>query len=148
MGTVRPVKAVLPVLARRGGGTIVTTAAYSIHSPHHNRMPYVALKSAVAAFTKNIAKSYGAQGVRANCVAPGAIETEGLAAMRAQLAAARRVPPEGLLEKVMVEEWHMNVALARPGRPQELGELFAFLLSDRAAYVTGALINADGGTDF
>ncbi len=148
MGTVRVVKAALPGLVARGGGTVVTTAAYSIHSPHANRMPYVALKSAVATFTKNVAKSYGPRGVRANCVCPGAIETGGLAALRAQLAEARGVPPEGLLEQVMHDEWHMDVALGRPGRPEELGDLFAFLLSGRAAYLTGALVNIDGGTDF
>jgi 3-oxoacyl-[acyl-carrier protein] reductase len=102
----------------------------------------------VAAFTKTIARDYGNQGVRANCVCPGAIETEGLAALRRQLAQARGVPPEGLLERVMVEEWHLDVALGRPGKPEEVGELFAFLLSPRAGYLTGALINIDGGTAF
>jgi len=148
MSVVRTVKAVLPQLVARGSGTIVTTSAYSIHAPHANRMPYVALKGAIAVFTKNVAKSYGRAGVRANCVCPGAIETAGLAALRTQLATARGVPEEGVLEQVMVDEWHMDVALGRPGRPEEVGELFAFLLSPRAGYLTGATINIDGGTDF
>ena len=148
MSIVRTVKAVLPQLVARGSGTIVTTSAYSIHAPHANRMPYVALKGAVAVFTKNVAKSYGRAGVRANCVCPGAIETAGLAALRTQLATTRGVPEEGVLEQVMVDEWHMDVALGRPGRPEEVGELFAFLLSPRAGYLTGATINIDGGTDF
>jgi NAD(P)-dependent dehydrogenase (short-subunit alcohol dehydrogenase family) len=148
MGTVRTVKAVLPHLVAGGGGTVVTTAAYSIHAYHPARLPYVTLKSGVAAFTKTIAKEYGPRGVRANCVCPGAIETDGLAAMRRMLAQERGIPPEGVLEQVMVEEWHMDVALGRPGRPEEVGELFAFLLSPRAGYLTGATINIDGGTDF
>ena len=45
-------------------------------------------------------------------------------------------------------DWNMRVALERGGRPHEAGELIAFLLSDRAAYMTGAVINIDGGTDF
>ncbi len=93
MGTVRVVKAALPVLVAGGGGTVVTTAAYSIHSPHANRMPYVALKSAVATFTKNVAKSYGPQGVRANCVCPGAVETGSLAALRARSSPERGAFP-------------------------------------------------------
>jgi 3-oxoacyl-[acyl-carrier protein] reductase len=148
MTVVRSVQAALPHFVAQKSGTIVTTSAFSIHSPHGNRMPYVALKSAVAAFTKNVAKTYGGSGIRANCVAPGVIETGDLAALRRQAAAARGIPEEGALELMMVEEWHMNVALGRPGKPQEVGELFAFLLSPRAGYVTGALINIDGGTDF
>ena len=65
----------MPHLAEGGGGTIVTTGAYSIRSYHPARLPYVTLKSAVAAFTKSIARAYGSSGVRANCVCPGVIET-------------------------------------------------------------------------
>jgi NAD(P)-dependent dehydrogenase (short-subunit alcohol dehydrogenase family) len=148
MGTVRAVRAAVPHLRENGGGTLVTTGAYSIHAYHPARLPYVTMKSAVAAFTKTIAREYGKDGIRANCVCPGAIETDGLAALRRQLAEARGVAPEGLLERVMVEEWHMDVALGRPGRPEELGEIYAFLLSGRGGYLNGAVINVDGGTDF
>jgi NAD(P)-dependent dehydrogenase (short-subunit alcohol dehydrogenase family) len=148
MGTVRVVRAALPHLVARGGGTVVTTSAYSIHAPMAERIPYGALKGAVAVFTKGVAKSYGGQGIRANCVCPGAIETEAMHAMRGRLAEAKGIPYDEVLERVMVEDWKMNVALGRPGRPEEVGELVAFLLSERAGYLTGALVNIDGGTDF
>lgn len=148
MGTVRAVRAAVPHLVKSGGGTIVTTAAYSIHAYHPARTPYITLKSGVAAYTKMIARAYGKDGIRANCICPGAIESAGLAGLRQLLAAERGVPPEGLLEKVMAEEWHMQVALGRPGQPEEVGDLFAFLLSPRAGYLSGAVINIDGGTEF
>jgi NAD(P)-dependent dehydrogenase (short-subunit alcohol dehydrogenase family) len=148
LATVRSCRAVVPVLVESGGGAIVTTAAYSIRSPKAHQVPYATLKAGVVTLTKNIAKSYGQAGVRANCVCPGATETELLASFRADLAETRGWPVEEALERVMVEEWGMQVALGRLGRPEELGDVIAFLLSERAAYLTGATINVDGGTDF
>jgi len=135
----------------RDGASIVTLGSIAGlvgnpgGSPTH---AYAASKGAVISLTRAVAMTYAARGVRANCVCPGAIETAGLAALRTQLATARGVPEEGVLEQVMVDEWHMDVALGRPGRPEEVGELFAFLLSPRAGYLTGATVNIDGGTDF
>jgi 3-oxoacyl-[acyl-carrier protein] reductase len=144
----RACRAAVPVLVEQGGGAIVTTAAYSIRAPKPHQVPYGALKAGVATLTKAVAKAYGPSGVRANCVCPGATETEVLAAMRQGVAEQRGWPVEEALERVMVEEWGMQVALGRAGRPEELGDVIAFLLSERASYLTGATVNVDGGTDF
>ncbi len=148
LGTTRSVRAVLPHLVERGGGTIVTVAAYGMRSPAAERIAYGSLKAGVAVLTKGVAKTYGRQGIRANCVCPGAIETEVLHSFRQVFAEQRGYPYEEALERVMVEDWNMQVALGRPGQPTEVGELITFLLSPRAGYLTGALINIDGGTDF
>ena len=148
MATVRACRAVVPVLEAGGGGSIVTTAAYSIRAPKPHQVPYATLKAGVATFTKDIAKGFGPAGIRANCVCPGATETAALASMRQHYANGRGWPVETALERVMAEEWGMKVALGRAGKPEEVGDLIAFLLSDRAAYLTGATINIDGGTDF
>ncbi|ASR03208.1 SDR family oxidoreductase [Gordonia insulae] len=147
LATTRSVEAALPHL-KKTRGTVVTTAAYSIRSPEIARLPYASLKGGVAVFTKGIAKTYGKDGIRANCVCPGAVETAPLAALRVQLAEQRGYPVETALERVMVEEWGFDAALGRPGKPEEIGELIAFLLSPRAGYLTGSLINIDGGTNF
>ena len=148
LATVRVCRAAVPLLVAGGGGSIVTTAAYSVRAPKAHQVPYSALKAGVATLTKNVAKAFGHAGVRANCVCPGATETDVLAAMRTSVAAERGWPVKEALERVMVEEWGMHVALGRAGTPQELGDVIAFLLSERSGYVTGALVNVDGGTDF
>jgi NAD(P)-dependent dehydrogenase (short-subunit alcohol dehydrogenase family) len=148
LATVRACRAAVPILVDGGGGAIVTTAAYSVRAPKPHQAPYASLKAGVATLTKTIAKAYGPQGVRANCVCPGATETEILAAMRVAYARDRGWPEHEALERVMVEEWGMHVALGRAGKPDEVGAVIAFLLSERAGYVTGALVNVDGGTDF
>ena len=148
LSVARACRATVPVLVEQGGGAVVTTAAYSIRAPKPHQVPYGALKAGVATLTKSLAKAYGPDGVRANCVCPGATETEILAAMRRDVAEQRSWPVDSALERVMVEEWGMQVALGRPGRPEELGDVIAFLLSERASYLTGAVVNVDGGTDF
>jgi NAD(P)-dependent dehydrogenase (short-subunit alcohol dehydrogenase family) len=148
LATVRACRAAVPCLVAAGGGAIVTTAAYSIRAPKAHQVPYSVLKAGVATLTKNLAKAYGPAGVRANCVCPGATETDVLAGMRKTVAAERGWPVDEALERVMTEDWGMHVALGRAGRPDELGDVIAFLLSERAGYLTGALINVDGGTDF
>lgn len=148
LATARACRAVVPALVAGGGGAIVTTAAYSVRAPKPNQVPYASLKAAVATLTKAIAKAHGPDGVRANCVCPGATETAVLAALRAQLAAQHGWPRETALERALAENWGMRIVLGRAGRPEEVGDVIAFLLSARSSYLTGALLNVDGGTDF
>jgi NAD(P)-dependent dehydrogenase (short-subunit alcohol dehydrogenase family) len=148
LGTIRCCNAVVPHLVERGGGTIVTTAAYSVRAPDLPAIPYSTLKTAVAGYTKGLAKAYGSHGVRANCVCPGGIKSEGLTQILQTLARERGVADDIELEREMLREWRMDVALGRLGRTREVGELIAFLLSQRAGYINGALINIDGGTNF
>ncbi len=148
LGTVHACRAALPVLAESGGGAIVTTGAYSVRAPKSYQVPYTSMKAAVVNLTKNIAKAFGPEGVRANCVCPGVTESETLSAMRTRVARERGWPEDETLERIMVEDWGMRVALGRPGTTAELGDVMAFLLSERAGFLTGATINVDGGTDF
>lgn len=148
MTSVRACRAALPVIAASGGGAVVLTASYSTRAAAAHLYPYVAMKSGIAALSKNLAMAYGPRGVRVNCVAPGAVATEALDSATEQAVAAYGGDPAEALDRWMREQWGMRVALGRVGRPHELADLFAFLLSKRAAYMTGAIINQDGGTQF
>jgi len=115
-----------------GGGVILNWS--SIGGMNGSRMPtsvYSAAKAGVISFTKAAAIEYGAQGIRANAICPGFIETE----MSGGKGAADRFP-------ALVQ----GSCLKRGGQPEEVGELASFLASDRAAYITGAVIPIDGGS--
>lgn len=148
LGTVRPCKAILPHMIANGGGNIVTTAAYSARAPKSFLFGYSALKAAVVNFTKNLANTYGADGIRANCVAPGAVRTE---RVEASIEDARRelgLPDDEAEAYVMTEKFKMPVGLRRAGSAREIAEIMTFLVSERGAYATGVILNADGGTNF
>ncbi len=148
MSQVRSCRAIVPHLLEQGGGQLVTTAAYSARAAKPFLFAYAALKAALVNFTKNLCKTYGAQGIRANCVCPGAIETDVLIRRRHLAAEEYGLPLDQALEHVMIEEWKLPVAMRSIGKPGDVGDLMAFLLSERAAYMTGATVNIDGGTDF
>jgi 3-oxoacyl-[acyl-carrier protein] reductase len=144
LATTRSVQAALPHLAATRGA-IVTTAAYSARSPHEPRLPYASLKAAVSTFTRGIARTHGKDGIRANCIAPGAVETDALHAIRGYVAENKGYPYDEALERALVEDFGFDAALGRPGQPDEVGALIAFLLSQRCGFLTGQTIGIDGG---
>jgi NAD(P)-dependent dehydrogenase (short-subunit alcohol dehydrogenase family) len=128
LGTKHGVNTMIPT----GGGVILNWS--SIGGLNASRMPtsvYSAAKAGVIAFTKAAAVEYGAQGIRANAICPGFIETE----MTGGKGTADKFP-------ALVG----GSALKRAGQPEEVAELASFLASDRASYISGAVIPIDGGT--
>ena len=128
LGTKHGISTMVPT----GGGVILNWS--SIGGMNGSRMPtsvYSAAKAGVIAFTKAAAVEYGTQGIRANAICPGFIETE----MTGGKGTAEKFP--GLVG---------GSALRRAGQPEEVAELASFLASDRASYITGAVIPIDGGS--
>ena len=119
--------------ARGGqGGAIVNISSLAVTiGGRPGASAYAASKAAVDVFTTGFAREVASQGIRVNTIRPGAVAT----AMTANLAANPEM-------RRKVEE---SIPMGRLGRPEEIGELAVWLLSDRASLVTGAHINAGGG---
>ncbi len=144
---VRMVRAVLPIMLRQGKGAIINIAAQSIHNTVATLAHYTAGKAATWNVGKNLAKHFARQGIRVNTICPGMIESPGLVRYFEAEAARRGVGREEIFEILNAEWGHVTYA-DRPCKPEEIAALCVFLASDRAAYINGATINIDGGTNF
>lgn len=139
-------RAAIPELCKAAGGAAVLTAAYSLRAQKPALIAYTAFKASIASISKNLAKTYGPQGLRVNCIAPGVIEKD--AQNSRELARRYGVAEDRARYEYVRREFGMEVALGRAGRHAEFADPIAFLLSPRASYMTGGLLNIDGGTDF
>ncbi|MCM1110361.1 MAG: 3-oxoacyl-[acyl-carrier-protein] reductase [Clostridium sp.] len=123
------INAVLPVMLRQRSGSIINMA--SVVGVHGNagQANYAASKAGLIALAKSIAQEVGSRSIRANAIAPGFIET----AMTAAL-------PDNVRE-----EWKKKIPLRRGGKAEDIANVATFLASDLSSYVTGQVIQVDGG---
>ena len=123
------IHAVLPIMMRQRSGSIINMA--SVVGVHGNagQANYAASKAGLIALAKSIAQEVGSRGIRANAIAPGFIETAMTAALPEEVRA----------------DWCKKIPLRRGGQVEDIANVALFLASDMSSYVTGQVIQVDGG---
>ena len=138
MGAVRLTRLALPLLLEAGSGAILNTLAISGKAPEALTTPTSVSRAAGLALTKALSRELAPEQIRANAILIGVVESAQLEA-RAEMAG---VTPQEYYERMVVSA---GIPMGRVGKAEEYAALAAFLLSPRAAYVTGVGINLDGG---
>lgn len=124
--------AVVPIMARQRCGSIISMSSVVGVAGNAGQCNYAASKAGIIALSTSVAKEMGARNIRANCIAPGFIDTD----MTSSL-------PEELRK-----EWAKTIPLRRAGKAEEVANVALFLASDLSSYVTGQVIHCCGGMSY
>ena len=122
-------KAVQKTLLKQRSGSIINISSVVGVKGNAGQANYAASKAGIIGFTKSIALELGSRNIRCNAIAPGFIETE----------------MTGALNPETVKQWREAIPLKRGGTPDDVANLVVFLASDWSTYITGQVINVDGG---
>ena len=120
--------AIKPMMKAKSGSIINLTSVVGIRG-NAGQANYAASKAGIIGFTKSVALELGSRNIRSNAIAPGFIETE----------------MTGEINEKAVEEWKQQIPLKRGGQPEEVADCAIFLASDLSRYITGQVLQVDGG---
>src|SRR3989440_4084425 len=133
-------QAVLPTMIAQHRGNIISLASMAGKIGSRTNLPYNVSKAAVISITKSLALAHAADGIRANCVCPGFVETDMWTMVAREQGALQGMAPEEFTRQRLAQ-----IPLGRMETPQDVANVIAFLASSRAAYMTGQAINVTGG---
>lgn len=128
-GTFNMVRHCAPIMMKQKNGSIINISSVAGIAGNAGQTNYSASKAGVVGITKSVARELVSRGIRCNAIAPGFIGTE----MTAEFS-----DNEAVIE---------TIPMKRMGKPEEVAELIAFLASEKSSYITGQVINIDGGMD-
>ncbi len=129
-GTFLCCKAVAPAMIERGWGRMVLIGSINSRKALKHRNAYATSKAGVLSLAQLLALELAEHGITANCIAPGPVET----------ALTKRMH-----DQTIRDAYHARLPIKRYGKPEEIAAAIAFLASDDAAYITGHLLDVDGG---
>jgi NAD(P)-dependent dehydrogenase (short-subunit alcohol dehydrogenase family) len=145
MAAVRLDRGLLPGMLKQGSGVIIHISSIQRMLPlFEATLTYAAAKAALTTFSKGLSKEVGPKGVRVNTVAPGFIETSAAQALIEHLSKQAGSDMQTARQELMKSLG--GIPIGRPGRPEEVAEMVAFLVSDRALSIDGSEYVIDGGT--
>ncbi|MHC5078066.1 MAG: SDR family oxidoreductase [Planctomycetota bacterium] len=139
MSAIRLAQASLPAL-KAARGTLLFLASVSIKQPVQNLILSNAPRSGLLGLNKTLATNLAPFGIRVNCLLPGFTWTD-----RVKILAERTAEAEGVTAESVHRRWEADIPLGRLASPEEIASVAVFLVSDRAAYMTGTTVQVDGG---
>lgn len=145
LAAVRLDRGLLPGMIKQGSGVIIHVSSIQRRLPlFEATLAYAAAKAALTTYSKGLSNEVGPKGIRVNTVAPGFIENSAAQALIERLAKQAGTGMEAARQALM--DSLGGIPIGRPGHPEEVAELVAFLVSDRAQSINGSEYVIDGGT--
>jgi 3-oxoacyl-[acyl-carrier protein] reductase len=133
-------KLIIPIMLKQKGGKIIALTSVSVKQPLQNLVLSNTTRLGVVGFAKTLSNEYASENIRVNVVCPGPTLTN-----RMKEIIETNMRQMNKSEEEVKKQWTNQIPIGRMGKPEEIGNLVAFLASDKASFITGTTIQVDGG---